>query len=139
MPDVPYEEKEAFSGVCEAYGLDLITMVAPTSNDRIKMIAKDAKGFVYCVSSMGVTGVRQEITTDIGSIVKLVKEVTDTPVAIGFGIATPEQAEKMAALSDGAIVGSAIVKLVAKHGKEAPRFVAEYVKSMKEAVKRAEK
>ena len=103
------------------------------------MIAKDAKGFVYCVSSMGVTGVRQEITTDIGSIVKLVKEVTDTPVAIGFGIATPEQAEKMASLSDGAIVGSAIVKLVAKHGKEAPRFVAEYVKSMKEAVKKAEK
>ena len=139
VPDVPYEEKEEFSGVCEAYGIDLITMVAPTSNDRIKMIAKDAKGFVYCVSSMGVTGVRQEITTDIGSIVKLVKEVTDTPVAIGFGIATPEQAEKMAALSDGAIVGSAIVKLVAKHGKEAPRFVAEYVKSMKEAVKRAEK
>ena len=102
------------------------------------MIAKDAKGFVYCVSSMGVTGVRQEITTDIGSMVKLVKEVTETPAAVGFGISTPEQAEKMAALSDGAIVGSAIVKIVAKYGKESPRFVAEYVKSMKEAVSRAQ-
>lgn len=138
IPDVPYEEKKEFLDVCNQYGIDLITMVAPTSKERIRMIAKDAKGFVYCVSSMGVTGVRQEITTDIGSMVKLVKEVTDTPAAVGFGISTPEQAEKMAALSDGAIVGSAIVKIVAKYGKESPRFVAEYVKSMKEAVRRAQ-
>lgn len=138
IPDIPFEEKDELSGVCDAYGVDLISMIAPTSHERIKTIAKEAKGFVYCVSSMGVTGVRTEIKTDIGAMVKLVKEVTDTPCAIGFGIATPEQAEKMASLSDGAIVGSAIVKLVAKYGKEAPKYVGEYVKSMKEAVRRAD-
>jgi tryptophan synthase alpha chain len=137
IPDIPYEEKDELADVCKAYDVDLISMIAPTSHDRIKMIAKEAKGFIYCVSSMGVTGVRTEITTDIGAMVKLVKEVTDTPCAIGFGIATPQQAEKMAALSDGAIVGSAIVKLVAKYGTEAPKYVGEYVKSMKEAVQRA--
>lgn len=138
VPDIPFEEKEELSGVCEEYGVDLISMIAPTSHERIKTIAREAKGFVYCVSSMGVTGVRKEIKTDIGAMVKLVKEVTDTPCAIGFGIATPEQAEKMASLSDGAIVGSAIVKLVAQYGKEAPGYVGEYVKSMKEAVRRAD-
>ncbi|MBP3459081.1 MAG: tryptophan synthase subunit alpha [Lachnospiraceae bacterium] len=138
VPDIPFEEKEELSGVCDEYGVDLISMIAPTSHERIKTIAKEAKGFVYCVSSMGVTGVRKEIKTDIGAMVKLVKEVTDTPCAIGFGIATPEQAEKMASLSDGAIVGSAIVKLVAQYGKEAPGYVGEYVKSMKEAVRRAD-
>ncbi|MCR5655677.1 MAG: tryptophan synthase subunit alpha [Lachnospiraceae bacterium] len=135
VPDVPYEEKQEFDGICAAHGIDYISMIAPTSHDRIRMIAKDAKGFVYCVSSMGVTGVRSEITTDVGSMVKLVKEVTDTPVAIGFGISTPEQAAAMAAKSDGAIVGSAIVKLVAKYGKDAPGYVGEYVKSMKDAVR----
>lgn len=138
VPDIPFEEKEELSGVCDEYGVDLISMIAPTSHERIKTIAREAKGFVYCVSSMGVTGVRKEIKTDIGAMVKLVKEVTDTPCAIGFGIATPEQAEKMASLSDGAIVGSAIVKLVAQYGKEAPKYVGEYVKSMKEAVRRAD-
>lgn len=137
VPDAPYEEKGEFADVCSQYGIELISMIAPTSRDRIKMIAKEAKGFVYCVSSLGVTGVRKEITTDIGGMVKLVKEVTDTPVAIGFGIATPEQAEKMASLSDGAIVGSAIVKLVAQYGTESPKYIARYVKSMKEAVMRA--
>lgn len=138
VPDIPFEEKEELSGVCEEYGVDLISMIAPTSHERIRTIAKEAKGFVYCVSSMGVTGVRTEIKTDIGAMVQSVKEVTDTPCAIGFGIATPEQAEKMASLSDGAIVGSAIVKLVAKYGKKAPGYVGEYVKSMKEAVRRAD-
>lgn len=138
VPDIPFEEKEELSGVCDEYGVDLISMIAPTSHERIKTIAREAKGFVYCVSSMGVTGVRKEIKTDIGAMVKLVKEVNDTPCAIGFGIATPEQAEKMASLSDGAIVGSAIVKLVAQYGKEAPKYVGEYVKSMKEAVRRAD-
>ena len=138
VPDIPFEEKAELADVCEAHGVDLISMIAPTSHDRIKMIAKEAKGFVYCVSSMGVTGVRNEIKTDIGSMVKLVKEVNDIPCAIGFGIATPKQAEKMAALSDGAIVGSAIVKLVAKYGKDAPEYVGEYVKSMKAAVRKAD-
>ena len=92
LPDVPFEEKEEFDTVCEKYGICLISMIAPTSHDRIRMIAKEAKGFVYCVSSLGVTGTRSEITTDIGAMVKLVKEVSDIPCAVGFGISTPEQA-----------------------------------------------
>ena len=135
LPDVPYEEKEEFAPLCEAVGLDLISMIAPTSHDRIKMIASEAKGFVYCVSSLGVTGVRSEITTDIGAMVRLVKEANpDIPCAVGFGISTPEQAKKMAGVSDGAIVGSAIVRLCAKYGREAVQPIADYVRSMKEAV-----
>jgi tryptophan synthase alpha chain len=137
VPDVPFEEKEELRQQCEDNGLDLISMIAPTSEARIESIAKEAKGFIYCVSSLGVTGVRSEITTDIGEMVRHVKNVTDTPVAVGFGISTPEQAKKMAGLSDGAIVGSAIVKIIAKHGKDAVPYVAEYVKSMKEAVLQA--
>jgi tryptophan synthase alpha chain len=110
-------------------------MIAPTSHDRIRMIAKEAKGFIYCVSSLGVTGVRKEITTDIGGMVKLVKEVSSIPCAVGFGISTPEQAAKMAKVSDGAIVGSAIVKLCAQYGEDCVPYVAEYVKSMKDAIR----
>ena len=134
VPDVPFEEKAVLSGYCKENGIELISMIAPTSEERIETIAKEAEGFIYCVSSLGVTGVRSEITTDIGTMIKHVKTVTDVPVAVGFGISTPEQAKKMAGLSDGAIVGSAIVKLVAKYGKEAAPHVAEYVKSMKAGV-----
>lgn len=134
LPDVPFEEKEDFDPICKQYGLDLISLIAPTSNDRIKMIAEKANGFVYCVSSLGVTGVRKEITTDIGAMVKLVKSGKDIPAAVGFGISTPEQAKKMAAHADGVIVGSAIVKLLAAHGTEAVPYIAEYVKSMKDAI-----
>lgn len=130
LPDVPYEEKEEFDGICKQYGLDLVSLIAPTSHDRIKMIAKDASGFIYCVSSLGVTGTRSAITTDIGAMVNLVKEVTDLPCAVGFGISTPEQAAKMCESADGAIVGSAIVKICAKYGKDCVPHVAEYVKSM---------
>ncbi len=130
LPDVPFEEKEEFDSVCKKYGLDLISMIAPTSHQRIQMIAKEASGFIYCVSSLGVTGVRSSITTDISSMVQLVREVTDVPVAVGFGISTPEQAQKMASQSDGAIVGSAIVKIVEKYGKDAPKHVEDYVKEM---------
>ena len=136
LPDVPFEEKEEFDVVCCKYGLDLISLIAPTSHDRIRMIAKEANGFVYCVSSLGVTGMRSEITTDIGAMVKLVKEAKDIPCAVGFGISTPEQAAKMAGLSDGAIVGSAIVKLCKEYGADAPEHVGEYVKAMCEAVHR---
>ena len=128
------EEKEELSGVCESYGIDLISLIAPTSHERIRMIAKEAKGFVYCVSSLGVTGVRSEIKTDVAKMVEMVKEVNDIPAAIGFGISTPEQAKKMASVSDGAIVGSAIVKIVAKYGKECIPEVEKYVKEMKAAV-----
>lgn len=130
LPDVPYEEKEEFDGICKQYGLDLVSLIAPTSHDRIKMIAKDASGFIYCVSSLGVTGTRSAITTDIGAMVNLVKEVTDLPCAVGFGISTPEQAAKMCESADGAIVGSAIVKICAKYGKDCVPYVAEYVRSM---------
>lgn len=135
LPDIPFEEKEEFTELCDKYDFDLISMLAPTSENRIAMIAKEAKGFIYVVSSLGVTGTRSEITTDIGAIVNVVRENTDVPCAVGFGISTPEQAKKMADLSDGAIVGSAIIKLLAKHGKDAAGPVGEYVKSMKDAVR----
>lgn len=134
LPDVPYEEKEEFTAVFDRYGLDLISMIAPTSEDRIAMIAKEAKGFIYMVSSLGVTGTRSEITTDISAMTDLVKKNTEVPCAVGFGISTPEQAAKMAELSDGAIVGSAIIKIIAKYGKEAAGPVGEYVKEMADAV-----
>lgn len=137
VPDLPFEEKSELSGICEQYGIDLISLIAPTSHDRIRMIAKEAKGFVYCVSSLGVTGVRTEITTNVGEMVKMVKEVNDIPAAIGFGISTPEQARNMASVSDGAIVGSAIVKIVAKYGRDCIPEVVKYVTSMKEAVMEA--
>ena len=134
LPDIPYEEKEEFLPVCRRYGVDLISLIAPTSEDRIAMIAREAEGFLYIVSSLGVTGVRSEIKTDLGAIVGTVRQNTDIPCAIGFGISTPEQAAKMAGISDGAIVGSAIVRLIGEHGKDAPEYVGEYVKGMKEAL-----
>lgn len=134
LPDLPFEEKEEFDEVCDKYGVDLVSLIAPTSENRIAMIAKEAKGFLYIVSSLGVTGTRSEITTDLGSMVKIVKENTDIPCAIGFGISTPEQAKKISKLSDGVIVGSAIIKILEKYGKDAPKYVGEYVKSMKEAI-----
>ena len=135
LPDLPYEEKEEFLPQCRRYGVDLISFVAPTSDDRIEMIAREAEGFLYIVSSLGVTGTRSEITTDLASIVKTVRRSTDIPCAIGFGISTPEQARTMAAIADGAIVGSAIVKLFARYGREAPERVGEYVKTMKDAIR----
>ena len=134
LPDVPYEEKEEFAPACRARGLSFISLIAPTSAHRVAMIAGEAEGFLYIVSSMGVTGVRSEITTDIGGMVKLVRENTSIPCAVGFGISTPAQAKKMAGLSDGAIVGSAIVRLIAEHGKDAPEYVYAYVQSMKEGM-----
>ena len=134
IPDCPYEERAEFDDTAAKYGIDFISMIAPTSEDRIKTIAEKAKGFIYVVSSLGVTGVRSEIKTDLDSIVKLIKEATDTPAAIGFGISTPEQASAMSKKADGVIVGSAMVKIVAQYGKEAPEKLSEYVKSMKGAL-----
>lgn len=135
LPDVPYEEKGDFAPACADHGLDLISLVAPTSKERAAMIAKEATGFVYCVSSLGVTGVRNEITADVGAMIKLIRENTDVPAAIGFGISTPEQAAAMAEIADGVIVGSAIVKLVENHGKDAIPYVYDYVKAMKSAIR----
>lgn len=137
IPDLSYEEKDEIADECKNHDVDIISLIAPTSHDRIKMIAKEATGFIYCVSSLGVTGVRSDINTDLGGMVKLVRETTDVPCAFGFGIATPEQAEYVAKYSDGAIVGSAIVKIVAKYGKDCLPYINEYVKSMKEAVMKA--
>ena len=134
LPDLPYEEKEEFLGPCREYGVDLISMIAPTSADRVAMIAREAEGFLYLVSSLGVTGERSEIKTDLRDIIRTVRENAKVPCAVGFGISTPEQARQMAALSDGAIVGSAIVRIVEQYGKEAPARVGEYVKTMKQAV-----
>lgn len=134
LPDIPFEEKDEFASVCKAYGIAFISLITPASHDRIRMIAKKADGFVYCVSSLGVTGVRSNITANVGEMIEMVREEQDIPCAVGFGISTPEQAKKMADISDGAIVGSAIVKICEKHGKNAVPFVAEYVKEMKEAL-----
>lgn len=135
LPDLPFEEKEEFLPLCRQYGVDLVSLIAPTSENRIAMIAREAEGFLYIVSSLGVTGVRSQIKTDLASIVEVVRQSTRIPCAIGFGISTPEQARAMAELSDGAIVGSAIIKLLEKYGKDAPAHVGEYVKSMKDALR----
>lgn len=135
LPDLPFEEKEEFEPLCKQYDVALISLIAPTSQQRIAMIAKAAEGFVYIVSSLGVTGTRSEITTDLASIIKVVRENTDIPCVIGFGISTPEQAKKMAAISDGVIVGSAIIKQMEKYGRESAGPVGEYVKSMKDAIR----
>lgn len=135
LPDLPFEEKAEFAPLCRASGLDLISLIAPTSHGRVRAIARKAEGFVYCVSSLGVTGERPAITTDVGAMVKLVKAEQDIPCAVGFGISTPEQAAKMAACSDGAIVGSAIVKLCGQYGADCVPHVAAYVRAMKAAVR----
>jgi len=137
LPDLPFEEKGEFLPTCKKYDVDLISMIAPTSENRIAKIAREAEGFVYIVSSLGVTGVRSEIKTDLSSIVAAVRANTKIPCAIGFGISTPAQAKAMASISDGAIVGSAIIKIIAKYGEAAPKFVGEYVREMKTALREA--
>ena len=135
LPDLPYEEKEEFQPICRRFGLELISLIAPTSENRIAMIAGEAEGFVYLVSSLGVTGMRSEIKTDLTSIVEAIRRNTDIPCAIGFGISTPEQAARMSDLADGVIVGSAIVRLIEKYGRQAPEYVGRYVKEMKDAIR----
>ena len=134
LPDVPFEEKAEFAPACQAHGIDLISLVAPTSQERIRRIAAEAQGFVYCVSSLGVTGARAQITADIGGMVRKVREATSVPVAVGFGISTEQQAAEMAQIADGVIVGSAIVSLIAQHGRNAVEPVAAYVRAMKKAI-----
>ena len=132
LPDVSFEDKAEFSDICDRYNVDFISLIAPSSEDRIEMIAREAKGFLYCVSSLGVTGVRENIDTDIDSMIQRVRKVSQIPCAIGFGISTPKQAKLMADKADGVIVGSGIVSLCEEYGKESPVKVFEYVRSMKE-------
>lgn len=138
IPDMPFEERGELTPIADKYQVELISLIAPTSEDRVQMIASKAKGYIYVVSSMGVTGVRREITTDIGKIVENIRNVTDTPVAIGFGINTPEQAAKYSQLADGVIVGSAIVKIIAEHGKDAGSYIYDYVKAMVEGMENSQ-
>ncbi|RHA14584.1 tryptophan synthase subunit alpha [Megasphaera sp. AM44-1BH] len=137
IPDMPYEERDECAAAAKAHGIDIISMIAPTSKDRIEKIAKAGEGFLYIVSSLGVTGTRTEIKTDLKEIIDVVKHVTDVPAAVGFGINTTEQAEKIGAVADGVIVGSAIVKIIAKYGDDAAPYIYDYVKSMKEATMRS--
>ncbi|MCL2116086.1 MAG: tryptophan synthase subunit alpha [Methanobrevibacter sp.] len=135
IPDLPYEEKEEVVAIAAKYDVDLISLIAPTSDDRIKMIAKTSKGFIYLVSSMGVTGIRSEIKTDLEDIIGEIRKVTNVPVAVGFGINTPEQSKNIAKVADGVIVGSAIVKIIEKYGDNATPYIKEYVATMKEATR----
>ena len=137
IPDMPFEEKGECAGIAKAHGVDVISMIAPTSEHRIREIASDAEGFLYIVSSMGVTGIRSEIRTDLQGILAAVREASDVPCAIGFGINTPEQAARMAGIADGVIVGSAIVRIAAEYGPEAGPHIADYVRRMKDAVRQA--
>ena len=135
LPDVPFEEKEEFLPLCHQYGVDLVSLIAPTSENRIAEITAEAEGFLYIVSSLGVTGTRSEITTDLASIVSVVRRHSKVPCAVGFGISTPEQARKMADVSDGVIVGSAIIKILEQYGRDAAPEVGKYVRSMKDALR----
>ena len=134
LPDVPFEEKEEFASVAEKYGLDLISLIAPTSHEKISMIAKEAEGFLYCVSSIGVTGTRREFTTDFDEFFGVIKKNATIPCAVGFGISGPEQAKKMSTYCDGVIVGSAIVKLISQYGKESSEKVYEFTKSLRDVL-----
>ena len=132
IPDLPYEEAKEVSSVCTQYGVSLISMIAPTSKERVKMIAQEAEGFIYLVSSMGVTGTRSNaaFALNLPDIVASIKEVTKTPVAVGFGIHNPEQAKEMASFSDGVIVGSGIVNIIANQDQDVEDAVYNYVKNM---------
>ena len=134
LPDVPFEEKGEFQPICRKHGVEWISLIAPTSKNRIAMIAGEAEGFLYIVSSMGVTGARKTIDTDMAEVMRSVRGYTEIPCAIGFGIAAAEQVAEMAGYADGVIVGSAIVDIVARYGKEAAPYVGEYVKKMKKAI-----
>jgi tryptophan synthase alpha chain len=134
VPDLPFEERDELAGECIKCGISQISLIAPTSNERIEMIAKESEGFIYCVSSLGVTGIRSEINTNITEMVKQAKKATTTPCAIGFGISTPEQAQNMAKLSDGVIIGSAIVKIVEEHGKQSIEKIKQFVHNVTNAL-----
>lgn len=136
-PDMPFEEKSEADGIAKAHGISIISMIAPTSEERIKAIAESADGFLYIVSSLGVTGVRSEIKTDLAGIMSGVKKYAKVPAAIGFGISTPEQAKKMSALADGVIVGSAMVRLVEKFGENAAPEIEKLARSLADAAHEA--
>lgn len=130
VPDIPFEEKEEFDCYARVYGVDFIALVAPTSRKRIGVIVKEAKGFLYCITSLGVTGVRENIQTNLMEIVGEIRKYTKTPTAIGFGIATPDQVRALKGCADGIIVGSAIVKIIEAYGEEAGVPLRKYIQQM---------
>lgn len=134
VPDMPYEEKDEFSEYADRYGIYSISLVAPTSMDRVGQIAKDAKGFLYCVSSTGVTGVRNDFKTDFDTFFSTIKAHANIPAAVGFGISTPQQAAMFKPYCDGVIVGSAIVRLIAAHGSDCIEPVKNLVSALKQAL-----
>ncbi|MBQ9520912.1 MAG: tryptophan synthase subunit alpha [Acholeplasmatales bacterium] len=135
IPDMPIEEKNEASEIAKKYDQEVISLIAPTSENRIKKIAEKSNGFIYLVSSLGVTGVRSEFKTDLKSIVSEIKKYTDTPVAIGFGISNPEAVKNMCKIADGAIVGSAIVRIVEEYGDKADDYIFDFCKKMVDATK----
>jgi len=135
LPDVPYEEKGEFETVFSSHNVDFISMVAPTSDNRVKMISKEAKGFIYCVSSLGVTGERSSFSSNLQNLIETIKSNNpEIPCAIGFGISNAQQAYNMAKISDGVIVGSAIVRIIEKYGKDCIPKVFEFSKNIKDTI-----
>ena len=131
IPDMPFEEQGEARGSAQLHGIDLISLIAPTSEQRIRAIAASAQGFLYVVSSLGVTGVRGAIETDLEAIVKAARRETAIPIAVGFGVSTPAQAAQIARIADGVIVGSAIVKIIEEYQGDAAPHIANYVEKMK--------
>lgn len=134
IPDMPFEEQREVKAPAREHGVEVVTLAAPTSEKRAAKIARGAEGFIYLVSSMGVTGVRSEITTDLSGLVNEIRAQSEIPVAVGFGIASPEQARRFSAVADGVIVGSAIVRIIERHGAGAGHALFEYIKGMKGAM-----
>lgn len=130
IPDLPYEESGEIIEYMDKYNLDLIRLIAPTSEERIVKLAKDATGYIYLVSSMGVTGMRDNIRTEVDRIVERIRQCTDTPVAIGFGIHTREQVEEYSRFADGVIVGSALVNIIAQYGEDAAPKLSEFIRGL---------
>ncbi|MBW1606294.1 tryptophan synthase subunit alpha [Lactobacillus sp. Sy-1] len=134
IPDLPYEEKGELTPYTTKYEIDLVPLITLNSGDRIKPIAKDASGFVYLVSSLGVTGERDHFSDQLSSIVKQIKADTTVPVAIGFGVHEPEQARQLAEFADGVIIGSAFVKIVEKYKTDAPKYLKQFANEVKSAM-----
>ena len=134
VPDLPFEERDELLGPCSARGLDLISLIAPTSDERTIEIAKNSSGFLYCVSSLGVTGERGNLDNSARRMVERVRQVSDIPCAVGFGISTSDQAREVAAFADGVIIGSAIVRLIGTYGHDCIQPIYQFAKSIKNAI-----
>jgi tryptophan synthase alpha chain len=134
VPDLPFDEREELYALTENADIALISLIAPTSGERIPLIAKNSDGFLYCVSSLGVTGTRSNLGNAAADMIKAAKAVSDIPCAVGFGVSNAEQAKAAAAYADGVIIGSAIVKIIAKEGRNAVQPVYEFAKSIRNAL-----